>query len=150
MRSPVQRFLTVGGSLTYAFLLLVFGIVLAGAGDGTYLLIFVFSAPLRFVSLKAAIWGTAVLWVVIGLIVAKLEAPSARRTLVAVLAIHYLGVLGAVLTVQGVELRRFAELSKIHPVLTTTALLLYLVGQMLIWLLYTRAQSSAQLQVRGR
>ena len=142
MRPVAHQVLVIGGFVAYGLLLLSLGIVLAGAGDGTYLPIFVFSAPLKYVSHIVGVLGAFALWLLVGLMVGLVSIRRARTTLLAILVMHYVGAFSIVLSAQAQELGRFTELFKIHPSLFATTFLIYLAGQVLIWIHYSRLRSS--------
>lgn len=133
MRPIAHRVLVTGGFSAYGLFLLSLGIILSGAGDGTYLALFVFSAPLKYVSQIAGVVGAFVLWLLAGLMLVFSRTRRVRTGLPLILIVHYLGALTILLTAQARELDRFAELFRIHPGLFAASFLIYAVGQVFIW-----------------
>ena len=121
------------GGLLYGLGLASIGVLMAGAGHGTYLLLGIASAPLSFFGFFVSLVGPPLLWTGIGGLLPYNHKQPQRRLLVSVILLHYLGVLLIPFFDQYAEWMYFEKAWGQHPVIVLTGLSLYFIGQIMIW-----------------
>ncbi len=114
----------------YGLVLAIFGLMAAGAGHGTYVLTGIFSAPLGLIGVPAALIGAIILWLVVGLLIKT----SPKKFLVFLLLIHYGGIFLILNTETYGDFKYFARMFLVNPSILILGLVVYTLGQVLIWI----------------
>ena len=131
---------TVLAFLGYSLALFFLAVICAGAGDGTYVPFRVFSSPLALVSFKASLFGCLLLWVGVGLLIIRVPNRTATISFLALMVVHYTGIVVIAVRTTPSEWSRFYEAaSNSGPgMFVLTGFLLYAIGQVLIWRAYNK------------
>jgi hypothetical protein len=132
----------------YGIVLMWFGVLAAGAGHGVFVPLGIFSSPIvilagvipptpEYQSLAAVTFllGMALLWGCAGFLSASLAMCSARRGLLALLAVHYLAL--PVVFHSG-DWGYFPRVWQACPWVLVAGFSIYLVGQATLWVLLLR------------
>lgn len=118
----------------FGLVLAFFAAVATGAGHGTFVPLYVTSAPLSALGFG---WGLAAappLWALLGSMVFQTRNPSALRMGVALLVAHYLSAVAVLLTVSsGDEFRHLTHALKIAPEVSALWAAIYVAVQVAIW-----------------
>jgi hypothetical protein len=116
----------------YGSILAFLSFVAAGAGHGTYIPLFLSSAPFGLVGIMAAIAGAPVVWAGFGALV----APSGRAKwygLIRALALaHYVSGLALVAAAEP-GMTYLGRVLRISPESVAIWLVVYVVGQVALW-----------------
>ena len=130
------------GGLLYGLGLTAIGVLMAGAGHGTYLLLGIASAPLSFLGFFVSLAGPPLLWTAIGGLLPYTRKGPQNRLVVTVMLLHYLGVIFIPLFGDYAEWKYFAKIWETDPVIVLTGLSLYLSGQFIIWSYWFKAKKA--------
>ncbi len=147
MKCPTQlslrgRLLFVGGcSVTYGLTLFLSASVSTGAGDGTYLPLNVFSSPLGIIAIGVGLFGLPLLWLLVGLLLATTANRRCRVAFVALMLVHYLGVIVTLASTSNPHWKQFLEFSRMASPgsFIIAGFAVYLLGQFWIWWLFLRS-----------
>jgi hypothetical protein len=132
-------FVVVG--FLYGLMLSIIGLLVAGAGHGTYALIGAFSAPFGLLGIPVALLGAIILWSVLGLVLAA----SKMKILLFLMGIHYVGIILVLNTETYGDTEYFSKMFETNPSLIILGLVVYVVGQLLIWLRYLMIKTSLEM-----
>lgn len=133
------------GGLAYGLGLTGVGVLLAGAGHGTYLLLGVASAPLSLLGIPVSMVSPPLLWGVIGGLLSHAHKSPQRQILLAAMALHYVAVLLLPLFEGYAEEKYIARALEVNPVVVGLGVTLYLLGQVIIWLYWFRSGTKVKL-----
>jgi hypothetical protein len=116
--------------LAYGCALVAIGVLAAGAGHGTNVLMAAAAAPLGFLGAWGAIAGAPILWAAVGAALAWLPRRSRKLVVASAVIIHYVSAASLLVTPEWEYLIR-----NIRPLWAVMAawMLVYGVGQGLIW-----------------
>ena len=118
---------------------MVIGVLLTAAGHGTNLLLRIASAPVSFFGFVPSIVGPPLLWAVMSALLACAGAKPQRQILALVMFLHYFGVLLVPLFGEDGEGKYLERVWTVNPVAVLGGGSLYLAGQIVIWLYWSRA-----------
>jgi hypothetical protein len=133
------------GGLVYGLSLTGVGVLMAGAGHGTYLLLGAASAPLSLLGIPFSMVGPPLLWGVIGGLLSYSHKSPQRQILPAALALHYLGILSLLFFEGYSEEQYISKALEVNPVVVVLGTTLYLFGQVIIWLHWFRVGAGTKL-----
>jgi hypothetical protein len=133
------------GGLVYGLSLTGVGVLMAGAGHGTYLLLGVASAPLSFLGIPFSMVSPPLLWSVMGGLLSYSHKSPQRQILLAALALHYLAILLLPFFEGYAEEKYIAKALEVNPVVVGLGVTLYLLGQVIIWLYWFRVETKINL-----
>lgn len=128
--------------LLYGLGLTVIGVFMAGAGHGTYLLLGMAAAPLSFLGILFSIVGSPILWSAVGSLLSYASKNPQRQIVMAVMLLHYLGVLLLPFFGEYAEWKYFERVWGANPVVVLVGGSLYLAGQIVIWFCWFNAGRS--------
>jgi hypothetical protein len=124
--------------LIYGLSLAGVGLLMAGAGHGTYLLLGIASAPLSFLGIIFSLVSPPILWSAMwGLLPSTYKSPQ-RQVFVVALALHYVAILLVPFFKVYSEEKYILEALEVNPVVVGLGAALYLLGQVIIWLYWFR------------
>ena len=149
MVSSRQAGLWVAIGAVYGLSLAVIGVMMAGGGHGTYLLLGLASAPVSLLGFGFSLAGPAILWGVIGALLADRRKKTPRQLLVGLMLLHYLGVVLVFFVGDYAEWKYFEKAWTTNPAVVVVGGSLYLAGQIVIWVCWLRAGSRPQLETEA-
>lgn len=129
----------------YGLSLTVVGVLMAGAGHGTYLLLGIASAPLSFLGIAVSIVSPPLLWSVLAGLLSYSHKSPQRQIFLAALALHYLAILLLPFFKGYAEEKYIAKTLEVNPVIAGLGVTLYLLGQVMIWLYWLRVRTKMKL-----
>lgn len=121
------------------------GVLMAGAGHGTYLLLGVASAPLSFLGITFSIVSPPLLWSMLGGLLPYFHKSPQRQILIAALVLHYLAILLLPFFGDYAEEKYLAKALEVNPVVVVLGIALYFFGQVVIWFYWFRAGTKIKL-----
>ncbi len=142
LKAPAKSWL---GGLVYGLSLTGVGVLMAGAGHGTYLLLGVASAPLSFLGIMFSIVSPPLLWSTLGGLLPYSHKSPQRQILLTALVLHYLAILLLPFFEEYIEEKYLAKALEVNPVVVVLGMALYLLGQAIIWFYWFRAGTKIKL-----
>lgn len=155
-RSPVRRVaFIIGVAVLYGVILAASGMLMAGSGDGSYVLLGFYSAPISALGyvlylfekpgVLLAVIGTPLLWAVAGIFGTIADRTKRRVCLGAFLIAHYSGAI-----LVSLQTEPYGNWRKLHEqwgfaackVIIIFSLTIYLLGQMWLWRQFFRSFGS--------
>jgi hypothetical protein len=130
----------IGG--VYGSSLTVVGVLLAGAGHGTYGLLGVASAPLSFLGIKFSFVGPLLLWTTLGGLLAYSSKAPHRQIVAVALIVHYVAILLLPFFGDYADGKYIGRAWHTNPVMIVAGATLYLLGQVTLWLYWLRQGKS--------
>ena len=127
--------------LVYGLGLTIIGFFLAGAGHGTYILLRIASAPISLLGIVPSLAGAPIFWTAIGTLLPNSHKRPDRQILVGAMLLHYLSVLLVLFLDSHAEWTYFERVSGVYPLMVFAGGSLYLIGQIAVWLFWSRAAS---------
>lgn len=142
--------LVFGGiGFLYGAFLSAMGILFAGAGDGSYVPIEVFSSPLMRIGVMTSFFGSPFMWALIGSLVAlsiiKPHNKAATYLATLCLAVHYFGIVCTIISTDHSEMVKFNELFNFKNLdlagiaISVFPFIVYFIGQILLCVLLYKA-----------
>jgi hypothetical protein len=117
----------------YGLVLATVGILMTGAGHGTYILLGIASAPLSFLGIPCSIISPPFLWSTLWFLSSYPKRSPQRRVLIIALIIHYLALLLIPFFDVYAEGKYIVKLYRFHPEVVLFGGAFYLSGQVAIW-----------------
>ena len=128
----------------YGMSLTAVGILLTGAGHGTYVLLGIASAPLSFLGIISSFVSPPLLWTTLGGLLAYSSKVPQRQIVAVALGLHYAAIL-LVPFFHDYADRKYIERSwQANPVMITAGAALYVLGQVAIWLYWVKQGQKRQ------
>jgi hypothetical protein len=131
--------------VTYGAGLTCLGIMAAGAGHGTYLLLGIASAPLSFLGIPLSIISPPLLWGLVGWLLSRAERGPQRQIVPALFLVHYAAILLMPLFEDYAEGKYIAITWAHNPVILILGAGVYLLGQGLMWGYWFRLRTKRRL-----
>ena len=131
------------GGLAYGLGLAGFGVMLAGAGHGTGLLLDAASAPLSFCGFMFPLIGPPLMWSIVWWLLSYSHKSPQRHIVIIVMLLHYLSVLFVPFFESYSEEAYLVKMFKLYPSIVILAGVLYLSGQVAIWIYWFRARTDS-------
>jgi hypothetical protein len=122
MTSKQNKYIAFG--FLYAIALMLFAILLAGAGHGTAIFLALFMSPYLI---------GFFFWPLIGYLLASIDSIGKRRMLIGLVIVQYIGMAHWLYVLGADELVHLTRVWSSAYVLVIMALALYLAGQFFIW-----------------
>ncbi|MHC4401663.1 MAG: hypothetical protein ACYTG0_18485 [Planctomycetota bacterium] len=121
--------------------LLAFCAAMSTAGGHDYIMCAVFTSPLLLLDVRAAIFGTSLVWTLIGFLLGTLNSLASRYVLVVVMAVHYAAIPLLLTTTVGTtsEWKLLTSAFRHRPEGVGTYLLVYVAGHVGVWWLFVRS-----------
>lgn len=129
--------------LLYGIGLTVLGVMLAGAGHGTSLLLDIASAPFSFGGYLLPLISPPLMWGALGWLLGG-SSQRQRRIVVVLMLLHYLSLGLLPLIEIYPEEEYLAKMFDYDPGLVVLSAVYYLVGQILIWTLWFKAAQTTR------
>ena len=129
--------LTLAG-LLYGLSLASIGLLEAGAGHGSYLLLGIAAAPLSFGGIRFSLIAPLILWTTVGCFLSSTYKSPQRQIFVLLLGLHYFAVPFVSLFRLYSDPVYIAEAWKYNPLMLVLGFAVYLLGQVMLWLLWFR------------
>lgn len=126
--------------LTYGVALTTMGVILAGAGHGTYLLLGVASAPMSYLGVAVAILLPPLLWGAVGWLLSQADRSPQRQLVAIILLAHYAGIFFLPGFEEYLEAKYVLKTWEYNPELLIVGLAVYLGGQVVTWYFWLRAR----------
>lgn len=126
------------GGLTYGAALTTLGVILAGAGHGTYLLLGVASAPAGYLGVAISILFPPLLWGAVGWLLSRADRSPWRQLVTISLLAHYVSIFFLPCFEEYAEEKYVLKTWEYSPSLLILGLVVYLGGQAVIWYLWYR------------
>jgi hypothetical protein len=151
MRWNIANTVLLGAAgFAYGTLLAMVGMIAAGGGHGTYVLLGLYASPLSLMTLMPfavglALFGTPLLWCVVGVLLAGAGNRGRTTALVLIMLAHY-----ASLPVVLRDGNLYGDWSYVERVgaLLPFGIGLYVVGQLAIWVVFAVELLSATARAR--
>ena len=133
----------------YGLVLVAIGFLLAGAGEGTFFPILVFSSPLGFANGCIAFLAPPAIWSTVAICLAEFKYRRARFLFLAIMGLHYLGAV--FLSIREIPFEHVLKECRLSPDLAVLGLVIYGVGQLTIWAIFLLQclQHRVQFTIRG-
>ncbi len=130
-----SRVLAAAG-FAYGLVLLALGVMAAGAGHGTYVVLGMSSSPLGLTdSIPLAILGAPVLWCAVGAVLGRVMLRGFRRLFLGAMVAHYLAL--PFILSPASKFGDWAYAGKV-PERVALGLAVYSAGQLGIWVVFVR------------
>lgn len=118
----------------FGAVLAVLAAVATGAGHGTFVPLYVTSAPLSALGFGPGLAGAPIIWTLLGAMMLQTRNLTVRRVGVALLMAHYVSAAVLLLTLSnGDEYRHLMHALKIAPEVSALWVAIYVAGQVVIW-----------------
>lgn len=130
--------------VAYGIGLVMLGVMLAGGGHGTSLMLDVASAPLGFIVPWTTLLGPPIIWGFIWWMLAQPKASSLRKPVPYVLALHYLSLLAIPYVNLYDENAYLRKVFSLYPTTVIVSVLYYLFGQLLAWYFWFRPSKNGE------
>lgn len=130
----VHKFWIAG--FAYGLVLTVFGVMLAGAGHGTYILLGMASAPFSFFGVIFSVIVPPLMWGALAGLLAE-----RRQTLLVALAVHYFSLLLIPFSEDFGESKYLVKAMEDYPAVLISSVAFYAVGQVLFWFYWFKVKT---------
>jgi hypothetical protein len=129
----------------YGLSLTVVGVLVAGAGHGTYILLGIASAPASFLGIIFSVISPSLLWTMVWGILPNIHKSPQRQIFFITLTLHYFSILLIPVFEDYSEGKYIVKVWEMHPAMIILGFTIYLVGQVMIWLFWFRTRSNRKL-----
>ena len=144
MRADVQEVRPIRSSLAhtvvkgalgagYGAALMLLSVWLGAGGHGTVFPLRAASSPLYLFGNAVAFFGTIAFWSAVGAMTTSLQVSAIRHCLVALLVLHYVGIVGLIVSDMSTEGDYLLRTVRRLPVASLLAALTYAIGQVALW-----------------
>ncbi len=133
------------GGLVYGLGLTGIGVLMAGAGHGTYLLLGIASAPLNFLGVGFSIITPPLMWSTLCGLLAYHRRNPQRQILRFAFAIHYLSITLLPFSEEYADKGYFFKALEANSLVVILGFAFYLTGQAMIWFYWFRAEADTKL-----
>src|SRR5437588_7626033 len=126
------------GGLLYGLGLVGLGVMLAGAGHGSSLLLDAASAPISFCGFVFPLIGPPLMWCMLWWLLSYSHRSPQRQIVLIVMFLHYLSVLLVPFFESFSEGKYLAKMFELYPGIVILGGAFYLAGQAFIWVYWFR------------
>jgi len=115
---------------------LVFGVLLTGAGQGSYFFLGMVSAPLSFMGIVVAMIGAVPLWTLLWGLLPHISQKAPRQIFLVTIFLHYISIPVAGLLLDNFEFKYFLHVWSRYSSFVLLTSGFYLATQISIWVCY--------------